>query len=242
MKAQNLEPPALPTGTTLYHFNGVPVVAQASIWPAPILLTGLLAWAAGKRNPELTWLQRLGVGLLAIIVALPADVGHAMAHTISARLAGAPMDEILLSSGMPRTLYKNNEVPPHTHIGRSLGGPIFSLLSFMLSMLWYRLSTLGSLSHNLAEVSLASHGFILLTSIAPVPVVDGGTILKWKLVEAGQSTEQADRTVRKTSLALGAVFLGLGFFLAIFQKRKLAGGLLAAGGASGIAAGKGWLK
>ena len=39
--------PALPTGTTLYRFNGVPVVAQASFWPAPILLTGLLAWVAG---------------------------------------------------------------------------------------------------------------------------------------------------------------------------------------------------
>ena len=85
MKNQNPVPPSLPTGTTLYRFNGVPVVAQASFWPAPILLTGLLAWIAGRRHPELTWLQRLGVGLLAMLVALPADIGHAMAHTISAR-------------------------------------------------------------------------------------------------------------------------------------------------------------
>jgi hypothetical protein len=242
VKSQNQEQPSLPTGTTLYHFNGVPVVAQASFWPAPIILTGLLAWIAGVRHPKLTWLQRLRVGFLAILIALPADIGHAMAHTISARLAGAPMDEILLSSGMPRTLYRNNEVPPQTHIRRSLGGPLFSFICSGLSLVWWRFSPHGSLSHDLAEVSLASHSMILFGSIAPVPVVDGGTILKWKLVEAGQSTEQADRTVHKTSLGLGAAFLGLGGLLLIFQKRKLFGGLLAVCGALGIATGKGWLK
>jgi len=152
------------------------------------------------------------------------------------------MDEILLSSGMPRTLYQNNDVPPQTHIHRSLGGPIFSLIGSILSLVWWRFSQHGSLSHDLAEVSLAGHSMILFGSIAPVPVVDGGTILKWKLVEAGQSPEKADRTVHKTSLGLGAVFLGMGVLLTIFQKQKLVGGLLAVCGAVGIATGKGWLK
>ena len=120
----------LPTGRTLYRFLGVPVVAQPDFWPAPLLLTALLAWVAGRRNPARSWLQRLGVGLFAMPVALFADIGHAMAHTASARLAGAPMDEILLSSGMPRTLYQENAVPPATHIRRSLGGPLFSLIGF----------------------------------------------------------------------------------------------------------------
>lgn len=242
MKSQNQEPASLPTGTTLYHFNGVPVVAQADFWPAPILLTGLLSWVAGLRKPERSWLQRLGVGLLAMPVAFLADVGHAMAHTIGAQLAGAPMDEILLSSGMPRTLYQDNAVPPQTHIRRSLGGPIFSLIGFSLSLLWHFLSQPGSLSRDLADASLAGHSFILLGSVAPLPMVDGGIILKWKLVEAGQSPEQADQTVRRTSLSLGAAFLGLGAVLGIVRKCKLVGGLLAAGGVAGIAAGKGWLK
>lgn len=242
MKSQNQEPASLPTGTTLYRFNGVPVVARPDFWPYPILLTGLLAWVAGLRKPERSWLQRLGVGLLAMPIAMCADIGHAMAHTISARLAGAPMDEILLSSGMPRTLYQNNAVPPETHIRRSLGGPIFSLTGFTLGLLWWRISPHGSLSHDLAEASLAGHSFILLGSLAPLPMVDGGIILKWKLVEAGQSFEQADQTVHKTSLSLGAAFLGLGALLGLFPKRKLVGGLLAAGGAAAIAAGLGWLK
>jgi hypothetical protein len=242
MKSQNQEPASLPSGTMLYRFNGVPVVAQPDFWPAPILLTGLLAWVAGLRKPERSWLQRLGVGMLAMLIATFADLGHAMAHTISARLAGAPMDEILLSSGMPRTLYQNNDFPPQTHIRRSLGGPIFSLIGFTLSLLWWRISPRRSLSHDLAEASLAGHSFILLGSVAPLPMVDGGIILKWKLVEAGQSSEQADQTVHKTSLSLGAAFLGLGALLGFFRKRKLVGGLLAAGGAAGIAAGFGWLK
>jgi hypothetical protein len=242
MKSQNQESPPLPTGTTLYHFNGVPVIAKPDFWPMPILLTGFLTWVAGRHRPTLSWFQRLGVGAIAMPIALFADVGHAMAHTISARLAGAPMDEILLSSGMPRTLYLDNAVPPGTHIRRSLGGPIFSLIGFALSMMWWRNTPRGSLGHDFAEASLSGHSFILLGSLAPLPIVDGGVILKWKLVEAGQSPEEADQTVRKTSVALGSAFLGLGAVLSWFRRRRLVGGLLAAGGAVGIAAGIGWLK
>lgn len=242
MKSHDQEPLSLPKGNKLYRFNGATVVVKPDFWPAPIMLTGLLAWVAGLRKPERSLLQRLGVGLLAMPVALFADVGHAMAHTISARQAGAPMDEILLSSGMPRTLYLNNAVPPQTHIRRSLGGPIFSLIGFTLSLLWRRISPRGSLSHDLADASLAGHSFILVGSLTPLPMVDGGIILKWKLVEAGQSPEQADQTVHKISLKLGAGFLGLGALLGLNRKRRLIGGLLAAGGAAGIAAGLGWLK
>ncbi len=242
MKASNSENLSLPQGTLLFRFNGVPVVAQPGFWPIPFFLTGFLAWAAGLRKPERSWLQRFGVALLAMPVALFADVGHAMAHTISARLAGAPMDEVLLSSEMPRTLYQNNEVPPRTHIVRALGGPVFSFICAALSLLWRSLSPKDSLSRDLADASLAGHSFILIGSVTPLPMVDGGTILKWKLVEAGQSPEQADHAVRNTSLYLGAALLGMGTLLVFLGKRRLVGGLLAAGGAAGIAAGFGWLK
>ncbi len=242
MQLPNQEPSSLPAGASLFRFNGVPIVARPDFWPIPILLTGVLIWAAGRRNPQRSWAERLAAGLLAMPVAVIADVGHAMAHTVSARLAGAPMDEIFLSSGMPRTLYQNNSVPPRVHVQRSLGGPIFSLASVILSLLWRSKSPRGSLSRDLAEVSLAGHSVILLGSVTPVPVVDGGVILKWKLVEAGQSPAQADRTVRKASLSLGAAVLGLGAVLGLIRKRRLAGGLLAAGGAMGVAAGLGWLK
>ncbi len=242
MKIDPLAYSSLPGGTTIYRFNGVPVKVQPAFWPIPFLVTGMLTWIAGLRRPDRSWLQRLAVGLIALPVALFADVGHAMAHTISARLAGAPMDEILLSAEMPRTLYENNTVPPHVHIARSLGGPIFSLICFTLSLLWRSLSPRESISRELAETSLAGHGFILLGSVAPLPMVDGGIMLKWRLVQAGRSVERADRAVQRASWGLGAALLAIGAVLGISLKRKLVGSLLAACGLAGIAAGLGWLK
>ena len=58
-------------------------------------LWGLLAWLAGRGHPERPWPLRLLIGLLSTTAMMVADLGHAMAHTISARYAGAPMDEIL---------------------------------------------------------------------------------------------------------------------------------------------------
>lgn len=242
MKSQNQEPFMLSAEHALFHFNGVPVVVRPAFWPIPILLFSFLTWVAGRRRPQLSWRQRLGVGLLAMPVALVADVGHALAHTVSARLSGAPMDEVLLYAGMPRTLYRNNAVPPKTHIQRSLGGPVFSLLCSGLSLLWWWRTARGSTSHELAEASLAAHSFILVSSLTPLPIVDGGVILKWKLVESGQSPAQAEQSVQKTTLGLSIALLGLGALFGLFGKRKVVGSLLAAGGAAGIAVGRGWLK
>ncbi len=152
------------------------------------------------------------------------------------------MDEILLSSEMPRTLYLNNEVPPRTHIRRSLGGPVFSLLCAMLSLLWRVLSPPNSLGRDLADASLAGHSFILAGSVAPLPMVDGGIILKWKLVESGQPPAQAEQLVRKISISLGMSLIGTGALLGLQGKSKWLGSALAAGGLAAIAGGKGWLK
>ena len=242
MKTNPLAYSSLPGGTTLFRFNGVPVKVQPAFWPIPFMVTGVLAWIAGLRRPDRSLLQRLVVGLAALPVALFADVGHAMAHTVSARLAGAPMDEILLSAEMPRTLYENNDVLPQVHILRSLGGPVFSLICVILSLLWRGLSPRKSISRELAEISLFGHSFILLGSVVPLPMVDGGIILKWRLVQSGRSVEQADRVVRRASWGLGAALVAIGAVLGIIQKRKLVGGALAAGGLAAIAAGMGWLK
>ncbi|MFN8466969.1 MAG: hypothetical protein U0X20_15555 [Caldilineaceae bacterium] len=242
MKPQDQASPSLPTGTTLYHFNGVPVVAQSSFWPLLTLVTGFLIWGARQRNRKRSWMQCVGLGMLALPVALCAEVGHAMAHTVSARAAGAPMDEILLSAGMARTLYLNNDVAPRTHIRRSLGGPVFSLAGFLLSLLWWRTAPKGTINRDLAGVSLFGHSVILFGSVMPLPMIDGGIIMKWKLVETGQSPEQAEQTVRNTSVGLGATAVGLGVMLGFVRKRRWIGGLLAAAGAAGIAAGIGWLN
>ncbi|MEZ4680991.1 MAG: hypothetical protein R2932_42945 [Caldilineaceae bacterium] len=84
MNSQNQEPFTLSAENALFHFNGVPVVVKPAFWPIPMLLFGFLSWIAGRRRPHLSWRQRLSVALLAMPVALVADVGHALAHTVSA--------------------------------------------------------------------------------------------------------------------------------------------------------------
>jgi hypothetical protein len=207
--------------STLLKFNGVPVVARTNFWSLPILVTLVLAWIAGLRGRDRSWRKRLGIGLLEMPIALFAEIGHALAHSISAKLSGAPMDEVYLSAGMPRTLYFNNDVPPQAHILRSLGGPVFSLIGLILSFLWRSGSARGSFSREMAEISLFGHSVIFFGSITPYPVVDGGTVLKWKLVEDGHSVQQADQIVHKVSFGFSAILVGFGVTVGLLNRQKL---------------------
>jgi hypothetical protein len=207
-------------------------------------LWGLLAWLAGRGHPERPWSLRILAGLLSTVALMVADLGHAMAHIISARYAGAPMDEILISEGMPRTLYHDNDVPPRVHRLRALGGPIYSAVGLAASCLLHHLAPRGSLAREIAGWSCLGHGFILGGSLAPLPMVDGGTMLKWTLVERGRTPEQADEIVAQVNLSLGAALTASGVALAATRRQKPASrwlpalGLVAAG-AIAIAAARG---
>lgn len=73
-----------------------------------------------------------------------------------------------------------------------------------------------------------------------MPIVDGGSLLKWTLVARGRTEAQADLTVQRTSLATGTVagLAGIGF--AGKGKWLPAAGLLATTAA--VAAGIGKLR
>jgi hypothetical protein len=207
----------------LFNINGVPVFATYDFWLLPILVTAVLTWVAGLRKPGRSWGKRFGIGLMGMPIALFAEIGHAMAHTVTARKASAPMDEILLSAGMPRTLYNNNGFPPKVHIMRSLGGPIFSFIGLTLSYLWRECSPRGSFSRELAEISLFGHSVISIGSLTPIPIVDGGTIYKWKLVENGKSVVQADQIIKKASFAFSGIVISIGVLVFLITgKRSLA--------------------
>jgi hypothetical protein len=211
-------------------------------------LWGLQAWLAGRGHPERPWPVRILVGLLSTIAMMAADLGHAVAHIFSARYAGAPMDEILLSEGMPRTLYYDNDVPPRVHRLRALGGPIYSVVGLAISCLVRGLAPRGSWVREIAGWSCLGHGFILGGSLVPLPIVDGGTLLKWTLVERGRTAEQADEVVRQVDLSLGTALTATGVALAAAGRQQPPArrwlpvlGLLAAG-AIGIAAGRGKIR
>lgn len=188
-----------------------------------------MSWLAGRRRPERRWPARLVIGALSASALILADVGHAFAHTLSARSAGAPMDEIRLSAGMPRTIYHDNNVPPNVHRQRALGGPVFNALGLGLSLLLRTLTPDQSANHEVADWSSVGHGLLLTGSLASLPVVDGGSILKWTLVERGQTPEQADQVVKQAGVITGLVVSGVGVGFATRRRWIPAVGLLAAG-------------
>lgn len=96
-------------------------------------------------------------------------------------------------------------MPPRTHITRAVGGPIYSAIGLTISLLWRSFSPPASLSRELADVSSFYHGTIFFGSLMPLPIVDGGTILKWSLVEQGHTPEEADGIVKVT----GSVVIGI---------------------------------
>jgi hypothetical protein len=189
----------------------------------PVVLANIIAlWAAASLiglyfYPDRNLGSGIIVGFFAMILLMIADLGHAISHIFSARRAGAPMDEILVSSGMPRTIYADNDVPPRVHILRSLGGPIFSVIGLLLSLIVLALASAIPLVRELAAWSVLGHGFILIGSLMPLPIVDGGVILKWTLVQRGMAEEEADRRLRLVNWILGSLAMATGLILLILQ-------------------------
>jgi hypothetical protein len=188
-----------------------------------------VTWLGLRWHPERGFWQGLLIGFVTMLLLLVVEFGHDIAHIFSARHAGAPMDEILISTDMPRTLYSNNDVAPNVHRMRALGGPIFNLMGLLLSLAVYEVAPGHSIIRELAGWWAAGHGLQLIMSIVPLPPVDGGTILKWTLVERGKTEREADEIVRRVDwgMGMGAALIGAG---AITLRMWVAGGILLGAG------------
>lgn len=222
-----------------FKLFGTPVKAKAIVLLLVVVLwSGVTAvqfyWHPGRG----LW-QGLLIGFVTTILLIVVEFGHALAHIFSARYAGAPMDEILLNGGMPRTLYWNNDVAPAVHRMRALGGPIFNLVGFLLSAAVYGVAVGHPIVRELVTWSAVGHGWLFVMSLTPLPPVDGGTILKWTLVARGRSETAADKIVQRVDWLLGiaAGVIGVGL---IVLRMWLAGVLVVALSVAviGIAIGK----
>jgi hypothetical protein len=178
-----------------------------------------VTWLGLYWHPERGFWSGVLIGFVSAILLLIADFGHAIAHILSARYAGAPMDEIHISveEGMPRTLYWNNEVAPDVHRMRAIGGPIFNLLGLLLSLVISVAVTRNPIAWELAAWSAVGHGLLLIMSLFPVPMVDGGTLLKWTLVAQGKTFTKADEIVRRVDWGMGIVAGIVGLVLIAIQ-------------------------
>ena len=208
----------------------IKLTIKPGFWGALAALWAVMTWVAGRGHSERGFPARLGIGFVAMIVMISADVGHAFAHTISARRAGGPMDEIVLDMRMPQTLYHDNDVSPAVHRGRALGGPIYSAAALATDLATRQITPRDSVFRDVLGWSAVANAFIFAGSLLPLPFVDGGSILKWSLVERGLAEEEAEQAVLQTNLGLGAAAAVAGAGL-IATKRRWAGlGMVGAAG------------
>ncbi len=221
------------------RISGTPVKIKFVVLPILLVLWGGITWLGLFWHPGRRFGPGLLIGLVSTLLLAFADFGHPLAHIFSARYAGAPLDEIILSSDMPRTLYQNNDVAPNIHRLRALGGPIFNLVCLLLSVALFQIAPVHSVVREWMGWSAVGHGYILVASLLPLPMVDGGALLKWTLVARGKTEAEADAWVRRIDWLLGlvAVMAGIGF---VFTTMWIIGLITLGAGVIilGIAAGK----
>lgn len=217
--------------TTVGKIFGTPIVVKGITWLplVELVMTGFMAWVAGKRRPERSWLERLGIGALTMPIAVGSEWCHNLAHAAAAKLVGKPMDVLRITWGTPLVVYhdiSDESLTPRQHIIRSLGGPVFNALAVPVALLFRRRTHPDSVGRDVANAALGANAFLGTAALLPIPGIDGGPILKWSLVERGRTPDEADLVVRKVDGVLGTVLAASG--VVAFKKRRwLLGALLA---------------
>jgi hypothetical protein len=214
---------------TIKIFN-TPVKLSIKFLPIFIVLWGVVSWLGIYWHPGRTLWQGLLIGLITSVVLLFAELGHPLGHIFSARHAGAPMDEIIITADMPRTIYKDNNVAPKAHRMRALGGILYNLAGLLISLAIFAVSPHSSLLHEVMTWSALGHGMLILMSLMPVPMIDGGSILKWTLVDRGRTERAADEVVRRVDWAFGILLVVIGVMLIFLGSWIIGLILLGAGG------------
>jgi hypothetical protein len=204
----------------------------------------VMAWLAGRKRPERTTWQRLGVGFLSMIALLKWEWLHNIAHAAAARWAGKPMDSLEIIAGMPLCNYSvenHRSATPRQHILRALGGPLFNLGAMFVTRLLRRASPPEGLERELLDVAVGMNTFLCTASLLPTPGIDGGPILKWSLVAAGRTPQQADQAVRRANLAASPL-MGAVAAYHFHSRRWVSGGLAVFFALVGLAVGMGWIR
>jgi len=215
--------------TTVGKIFGTPLVVKGRTWLPLVQLIAwpIFAWVAGRQHPERSWLKRWGIGALTMTVVLGSEWCHNLAHAAAARLVGKPMDAIRITWGMPLVVYydiNDEDVTPRQHIIRALGGPIFNLSVLPIAQIYRRRAIPGTVTRDVLDAAVNTNAFLPAVGLLPIPGIDGGPILKWSLVESGQTTVEADIMVRKVDGVLGIILAFIS--VAAFRKRRWVAGCL----------------
>jgi Zn-dependent protease len=199
-----------------------PIVVKGKTWLPliEVIVWAFTTWMAGKRCPERSIYQRMGVGLVLMPVVSGFEWCHNFAHAAAAYVIGKPMDAMRITWGTPLVVYydiNDPSVTPRQHIIRALGGPLFNAFILPIAALVRSWTHPNGIAREIANTTVGVNTFLCTISLLPIPGIDGGPILKWSLVERGSTPEEADESIRKVNGFLGVV---LGIASAIGFKRK----------------------
>jgi hypothetical protein len=163
--------------STKFALLGVPVSFTRWAWLSyPIMMATAL---------PLAWLEKRNEG--AVTVALRAwQLGaifmmannlHSLGHILAGKIAGAPMDELIVTSTRQVNHYQGDQShhPTSTHVTRAMGGMAMNLLIAVIFFVLYH--GLGKKISPLRDIALVN-GATALSSMMPVESVDGGSILE----------------------------------------------------------------
>ena len=214
-----------------------PLVTKGWTWLplTEIIVLGIIIRETGTR---------LGVAALTMLVILGSEWCHNLAHAAAAKMVGHPVDCIRITWGMPLLVYHDIEdadVAPQAHIVRALGGPIINTIFFVTAVFLRRLTKPKSTARDVVNAALGMNAFLVLGGMLPIPGIDGGAVLKWALVDKGQTSKQADEIIRKIDIVTAAE-LGVGAALAFKKRKHWLGGIFAMFAAFALAIGTGLLR
>ena len=227
-------------------FFDAPLVTKGWTWfpLTEVIVLGVMTCEAGRLHPERNWLTRLGVAALTMPVILGSEWCHNLAHAVVAKMVEHPADAIRITWGMPLLVYHDIEDPTVTsrvHMARALGGPFINTIIFGTALILSRMINKESIAWDIVNAALGMNAFLVLAGMLPIPGIDGGVVLKWALVEKGQTPSQADEIIRKVDITTAAA-LSAGSILAFKRNKRFLGGIFAMFAGIALATGIGLLR
>ena len=174
-------------GWKLFSLFGVEWWATRWAWAGPFFWVALgwaVAWSdpsgAGSGAPH-----RIAVGTAYGVLLWLTNTVHTLGHVAGARLAGTPMDAVVVTSTRDVTVYRGakREVAERIRVVRSMGGPLANALVGCAALaVAARFAGAGEPALGPAPW-LRSFGVFNLCiaawTLAPVPTMDGWIVWRW---------------------------------------------------------------
>lgn len=156
---------------------GIPVVATPHAWLNPFLLAGPAFIATFILVPDADLAGRVALTALWALLGLLMSFIHSIGHILSGKLAGAPMDKLVVTMTRQPNVYEGDQdhYPPRVHILRAIGGPALNLIVGAAAIIVLLVAGYSPTLFVFAGMNLAFG----LGALAPVPSVDGEVLARY---------------------------------------------------------------